>query len=333
MHFNAGYLDEARLAGAAVRRGLRRLRGDRDAVGLVRRTRADARPGARRRRPRRRRAGRASSRSSSSSGAAARHRLVAIAGSLAYHPTCHSLRLLRLGDRPVSLLRAVPGVELVELPDAEECCGFGGTFAVKNADVSTAMLDAKLDSVDRERRRRGVRVRRVVPAAHRRRAAPPRLARAAGPSRRGAGLVTQAERAARPSRSRRRRREALAERPDAGERPPRDDHDPRQAGAGGRRRCRTGRSCATPARRSRTTRCSRSSELLLELEASVTSRGGVVHWARDAAEANAIVDGDRPGGRRGRGREGEVAHDRRDRAQRGARRRRGSTRSRPTWPS
>ena len=68
-------------------------------------------------------------------------------GSLAYHPTCHSLRLLRLGDQPVSLLRAVPGVELVELPDAEECCGFGGTFAVKNADVSTAMLDAKLDSV------------------------------------------------------------------------------------------------------------------------------------------------------------------------------------------
>jgi L-lactate dehydrogenase complex protein LldE len=68
-------------------------------------------------------------------------------GSLAYHPTCHSLRLLRLGDRPLSLLRAVAGVELVELPDAEECCGFGGTFAVKNADVSSAMLDAKLDSI------------------------------------------------------------------------------------------------------------------------------------------------------------------------------------------
>ena len=68
-------------------------------------------------------------------------------GSLAYHPTCHSLRLLRLGDRPLSLLRAVPGVEVVELPDAEECCGFGGTFAVKNADVSTAMLDAKLESI------------------------------------------------------------------------------------------------------------------------------------------------------------------------------------------
>jgi L-lactate dehydrogenase complex protein LldE len=68
-------------------------------------------------------------------------------GSLAYHPTCHSLRLLRVGDRPLSLLRAVAGVEVVELPDAEECCGFGGTFAVKNADVSSAMLDAKLDSI------------------------------------------------------------------------------------------------------------------------------------------------------------------------------------------
>jgi L-lactate dehydrogenase complex protein LldE len=70
------------------------------------------------------------------------------AGRIAYHPTCHSSRLLRLGDRPTSLLRAVPGVELVDLPDAGECCGFGGTFAVKNADVSAAMLDAKLDCVE-----------------------------------------------------------------------------------------------------------------------------------------------------------------------------------------
>ena len=66
---------------------------------------------------------------------------------VAYHPTCHSLRLLRVGDAPLRLLRAVPGVELVELPDAEECCGFGGTFAVKNADVSAAMLDEKLAAV------------------------------------------------------------------------------------------------------------------------------------------------------------------------------------------
>jgi L-lactate dehydrogenase complex protein LldE len=64
-----------------------------------------------------------------------------------YHPTCHSLRELRVGDRPLRLLRAVRGIDLVELPDAEECCGFGGTFAVKNADVSTAMLSDKLRSV------------------------------------------------------------------------------------------------------------------------------------------------------------------------------------------
>jgi L-lactate dehydrogenase complex protein LldE len=56
-----------------------------------------------------------------------------------YHPTCHSLRMLHVGDRPLRLLRAVRGLDLVELPAAEECCGFGGTFAVKNADVSVAM--------------------------------------------------------------------------------------------------------------------------------------------------------------------------------------------------
>ena len=64
-----------------------------------------------------------------------------------YHPTCHSLRLLRVGDRPLQLLRAVRGLELVELPGAEQCCGFGGTFAVKNADTSAAMLTDKLRAV------------------------------------------------------------------------------------------------------------------------------------------------------------------------------------------
>jgi L-lactate dehydrogenase complex protein LldE len=64
-----------------------------------------------------------------------------------YHPTCHSLRMLRLADRPARLLSHVRGVDLVELPDALECCGFGGTFAVKNADVSTAMLTDKVRNV------------------------------------------------------------------------------------------------------------------------------------------------------------------------------------------
>lgn len=68
-------------------------------------------------------------------------------GTVTYHPTCHSLRHLRVGDAPLRLLRSVPGLELVELPEAEECCGFGGTFAVKNADVSAAMLDEKLGNV------------------------------------------------------------------------------------------------------------------------------------------------------------------------------------------
>ena len=64
-----------------------------------------------------------------------------------YHPTCHSLRMLRVGDAPLKLLRAVRGIDLVELPRAEECCGFGGTFAVKNADTSMAMLGDKLRCV------------------------------------------------------------------------------------------------------------------------------------------------------------------------------------------
>jgi L-lactate dehydrogenase complex protein LldE len=64
-----------------------------------------------------------------------------------YHPSCHSLRVARVGDAPLRLLRAVRGLELVELPDASECCGFGGTFAVKNADVSTAMLADKCRAV------------------------------------------------------------------------------------------------------------------------------------------------------------------------------------------
>jgi L-lactate dehydrogenase complex protein LldE len=64
-----------------------------------------------------------------------------------YHPTCHSLRLLRVGDRPLRLLRRVRGLDLVELADAEVCCGFGGTFAVKNPDTSTAMLADKMRCV------------------------------------------------------------------------------------------------------------------------------------------------------------------------------------------
>jgi len=67
---------------------------------------------------------------------------------VAYHPTCHSLRVLRVGDAPLRLLRAVRGLELVEPDRANECCGFGGTFSIKNADTSAAMLADKLDSIE-----------------------------------------------------------------------------------------------------------------------------------------------------------------------------------------
>ncbi|SHI36718.1 L-lactate dehydrogenase complex protein LldE [Tessaracoccus bendigoensis DSM 12906] len=60
-----------------------------------------------------------------------------------YHPTCHSMRITKVGDRPLQLLRAVRGIDLVELPMAEQCCGFGGTFSMKNPDVSIAMASDK----------------------------------------------------------------------------------------------------------------------------------------------------------------------------------------------
>ena len=68
-----------------------------------------------------------------------------------YHPTCHSLRMMHVGDAPLRLLRAVRGLDLVDLPDAETCCGFGGTFAVKNPDVSAAMCADKVAAIRQSR--------------------------------------------------------------------------------------------------------------------------------------------------------------------------------------
>lgn len=65
-----------------------------------------------------------------------------------YHPTCHSLRVTRVGDAPLRLLRNVRELQLVELEQEEECCGFGGTFAVKNADTSSAILADKCGNVE-----------------------------------------------------------------------------------------------------------------------------------------------------------------------------------------
>ncbi len=64
-----------------------------------------------------------------------------------YHPTCHSMRMLKVRDKPLRLLRAVKGIDVVELPQATECCGFGGTFAIKNADTSIAMLTDKVRTI------------------------------------------------------------------------------------------------------------------------------------------------------------------------------------------
>lgn len=66
---------------------------------------------------------------------------------VAYHPTCHSLRGIRVGDAPRLLLERVRGLELVEVADVDECCGFGGTFAVKNAETSSAILADKCAAI------------------------------------------------------------------------------------------------------------------------------------------------------------------------------------------
>lgn len=64
-----------------------------------------------------------------------------------YHASCHGLRNLALGDGPMRLLKAVRGIDLVEIAGLEQCCGFGGTFAVKNAEVSSAMLAEKTTAI------------------------------------------------------------------------------------------------------------------------------------------------------------------------------------------
>jgi len=67
--------------------------------------------------------------------------------SVTLHPSCHSLRSLQVGDKPERLLRGVRGLTLTDLPNSDTCCGFGGTFAIKNAEVSVAILSEKIQSV------------------------------------------------------------------------------------------------------------------------------------------------------------------------------------------
>jgi len=68
-------------------------------------------------------------------------------GKVTYHPSCHMTRLLGVKDAPVQLLDNIAGVDLVDLPLGEDCCGFGGTFAIKNAVISGRMVQEKADHV------------------------------------------------------------------------------------------------------------------------------------------------------------------------------------------
>ncbi|HLB47938.1 MAG TPA: (Fe-S)-binding protein [Anaerolineales bacterium] len=69
-------------------------------------------------------------------------------GKVVYHPSCHLLRGLGVDEAPRKLLSRVQGLEVVDLPGATECCGFGGLFALKMSDISGAMLNRKLDNVE-----------------------------------------------------------------------------------------------------------------------------------------------------------------------------------------
>jgi len=64
-----------------------------------------------------------------------------------WHPSCHSQREMGVIDQPKSLLRQLSNVDLVDLPRERECCGFGGTFAVRQPEISAAMVSDKIDSV------------------------------------------------------------------------------------------------------------------------------------------------------------------------------------------
>ena len=64
-----------------------------------------------------------------------------------YHPSCHSVRIAKVGDKPMQLLKAVHGITVLDLPNSEPCCGMGGTFSLKNPDMSVAMASDKARNV------------------------------------------------------------------------------------------------------------------------------------------------------------------------------------------
>ncbi len=66
---------------------------------------------------------------------------------ITWHPSCHAMREMGVGEQPKSLLRQLSQVELIDLPRERECCGFGGTFAVRQPEVSGAMVTDKIDAI------------------------------------------------------------------------------------------------------------------------------------------------------------------------------------------
>jgi L-lactate dehydrogenase complex protein LldE len=70
-------------------------------------------------------------------------------GSLTYHPSCHLLRAMGVDRQPRALLRAVQGVELVELPEETDCCGFGGVFSVEHPELSKEFLVRKITNFEK----------------------------------------------------------------------------------------------------------------------------------------------------------------------------------------
>ncbi|MGH9967091.1 MAG: (Fe-S)-binding protein [Pyrinomonadaceae bacterium] len=73
----------------------------------------------------------------------------AFRGRVTWHDACHGLRDLNVHSEPRRLIRHVRGTEFVELPNADSCCGFGGTFSVKYPEISVAILDSKIEAIEK----------------------------------------------------------------------------------------------------------------------------------------------------------------------------------------
>lgn len=69
-------------------------------------------------------------------------------GILAYHPSCHALRAMKVDRQPRALLANVKGAQVVDLPGAEDCCGFGGIFSMEHPELSAELLKRKISNLD-----------------------------------------------------------------------------------------------------------------------------------------------------------------------------------------